>query len=473
MPEYPLVGRELGPYRMVQGVGRGGMAEVYLAEDLRLKRQVAVKVLPAAMAMDDTFRARFEREALAAAKLQHPHILPVYDYGQQDGIPYLVMPYITGGSLSRIIADAHGPLPLPKVVQWTQEMASALQYAHNQNIIHRDVKPGNMLVGPGEHLLLSDFGIAKVLDSNTSLTSTGTSVGSPEYMAPEQAQGEADYRSDIYALGIVVFQMLTGRVPFSASTPMQVLLQHVQEPPPSPRSLNPALSPQVEAVVLRALEKDPTQRFQSASELAEALKAAATGQAKGARTRVPADDLATRMAAPGEPASGTSPHGYHTADARRSAPPDQASAAASPAAPIAATGAVPASAQVTDYVPRRSRPRSPTAVGHQSAAYPAEPYQDVPYPPTHGYAATGSAHRRPTTTRPRGYSPAEVAYQETIYPPVLERNRGTGVLLALLIVLLLIALALGVAIVYVYNHPNTFQLSLGMLVLFLQQERWL
>src|SRR5215472_9119044 len=211
MPEYALIGRTFGPYRLVEGVGRGGMAEVYRAEDQRLERQVAVKVLPASMAMDQTFRARFEREARAAARLQHPHILPVYDYGQQDGIPYLIMPYITGGSLAQVIANARGPLPLNQVTLWTEEIASALQYAHNQGVIHRDVKPGNMLIGAGEHLLLSDFGIAKVLDETTSVTNTGTSVGSPEYMAPEQAQGQADYRSDIYALGIVIYQMLTGR----------------------------------------------------------------------------------------------------------------------------------------------------------------------------------------------------------------------------------------------------------------------
>ena len=158
------------------------MAEVYLAEDQRLERQVAVKILPAAMALEQTFRARFEREAQAAAKLQHPHILAVYDYGEQEGMNYLVMPYIAGGSLAQIISRTRGPLPLNKVAQWTEEMASALHYAHTTGIIHRDVKPGNMLVGPSEHLLLADFGIAKVLDATTSLTNTGTSVGSPEYM---------------------------------------------------------------------------------------------------------------------------------------------------------------------------------------------------------------------------------------------------------------------------------------------------
>lgn len=439
MPDYALVGRVFGPYRLIEGVGRGGMAEVYLAEDERLDRQVAVKVLPAAMAMDETFRARFEREARAAAKLQHPHILPVYDYGQQDGIPYLVMPYITGGSLAQIIAAARAALPLNKVVQWTDEMASALQYAHDQGIIHRDVKPGNMLVGSGEHLMLSDFGIAKVMDTTTSLTNTGVSVGSPEYMAPEQAKGGADYRSDIYALGIVLYQMLTGRVPFSASTPMQVMLQHVQEPPPAPRALNPALSPQVEAVTLRALAKDPNQRFQSASQLAEALKAAASGRALPQSVSAPVDDLSTRLAAPGQAATGAAARDYLSPEMQRSGLQGQASLAE----PLSSTGAP------GEYVPRRTRPRSSTAV-HRPTTYPET-----------GYGARRAA------TRPRSGPPLAAAYPESDYMPA--PRRGNGLLVFLLILLLLIALALGGVILYVYENPNALKLGLDAVALFLLQ----
>lgn len=418
MPDYSLAGRELGPYRLIEGVGRGGMAEVYLAEDQRLERRVAVKVLPAAMAMEQTFRARFEREARAAAKLQHPHILPVYDYGQQDGITYLVMPYITGGSLAQVIAQARGPLPVNKAMQWADEIASALQYAHDQNIIHRDVKPGNMLIGPGEHILLSDFGIAKVMDATTSLTNTGTSVGSPEYMAPEQARGAADYRSDIYALGIVIFQMLAGRVPFSASTPMQVMMQHVQQPPPALRSLNPALSPQVEAVVLSALAKDPAQRFQSASALAEALKAAATGRALPQSISAPAGDLSTHMAPPGQPLAGTPPRGQQS-------------------------------------LAGQQRVRT---------TYPPEPYQAASAYPQSGYH-----QRRPTSTRPRSGPPLEAVYPEPAYAPQPQRKRGNGLLIFLLVMLLLIALALGAAIVYIYKNPDAIKFSLQTLALFLQQ----
>ncbi len=440
MPDYALVGRVFGPYRLIEGVGRGGMAEVYLAEDERLDRQVAVKILPAAMAMDQTFRARFEREARAAARLQHPHILSVYDFGEQDGIPYLVMPYITGGSLAQIIAAARGPLPLNKVAQWLEEMASALQYAHDQGIIHRDVKPGNMLVGPGEHLLLSDFGIAKVMDTTTALTNTGTSVGSPEYMAPEQAKGGADYRSDIYALGIVLYQMLTGRVPFSASTPMQVMLQHVQEPPPAPRALNPALSPQIEAVMLRALAKDPNQRFQSANQLAEAFKAAVSGRPLPRSITAPADDLATRLAAPGQTAAGTRPRGSLHGQAGL-------------AEPLSSAG--------VEHAPRRTRPRSPTAV-HHPTTYPGDAY-----PTAQPYSETAYGSRR-AATRPRSGPPLEVTYPESDYMPVPAPRRGNGFLVFLLILLLLIALALGAVILYVYKNPNALKLGLDALALFLQ-----
>ncbi len=270
--KYALEGRTLGRYRLLKGIGQGGMAEVYLAEDERLERQVAIKILPAALAREGNFLARFEREARSAARLHHPNILQIHDFGQQDGITYLVMPYLPGGTLAQRIAQARGPLPLDKVVLWTSEMASALQFAHSQGIIHRDVKPGNMLMADGDHIVLSDFGIAKVVNDSTNLTMAGSTVGSPDYMAPEQANGEPDYRSDIYSLGVVVFQMLTGRVPFTASTPVQVMLMHVQATPPTPRSFNPALPPQVDAVIKRAMAKRPAERYQSANELAASFR---------------------------------------------------------------------------------------------------------------------------------------------------------------------------------------------------------
>lgn len=402
MPDYSLVGRALGPYRLIQGVGRGGMAEVYLAEDGRLQRQVAVKVLPTTLATDSAFRARFEREARAAARLQHPHILAVYDFGEEDGIPYLVMPFMNGGSLSQVIAKARGPLPIAKVVQWATEIGEALKYAHDQGIIHRDVKPGNMLLGSEEHLLLADFGIAKVLNETTTLTSTGSSIGSPEYMAPEQATGKADYRSDIYALGVVIFQILTGRLPFTAQTPVQAMMLHVKEAPPSPRALNPAISPQVEAVVLRALAKRPEQRYQSATDLTEALKAAATGRPIAG---MPAYDLAARQAAPAR------------------------------------------AAQPAVHATRRSRSREPLAADRPGAMHPATFY-DAP-----GDAPAGYAPQQPPLWTQSGPA-AQGGYAAPDPLPARRRKRGTRFLLVLLILLLLIAVALGGAIVYVLAHPG-------------------
>ncbi len=431
MPEYLLTGQTLGPYRLIQGVGRGGMAEVYLGEDERLQRKVAVKVLPASLASEGAFLARFEREAKAAARLQHPNILGVYDYGEQDGVTYLVMPFMNGGSLAQIIARARGPLPLDKIVKWTGEMGSALTYAHNQGIIHRDVKPGNMLVGPDEHLLLADFGIAKVMDASTALTNTGAAVGSPEYMAPEQANSVAEYRSDIYALGVVVFEMLTGRVPFTATTPIQLMLRQVNDPPPAPRSLNPAISPQVEAVVLRALAKRPARRYQSATDLADALKAAAAGQPtpRGA----PAD-LSTRAATPGQQGAGAAP------------------ASVRPAQPAAAVGAPNA------YSPSRSRPR-PSAEPHPA-----------PVVAAHGPRAPQA------NPAPWEYDAATIE-DEPLEPAAITappRRRGQRLLLVLLVLLLVIALALGGAIAYLLTHPDfrpLGQAGVTTLALFLQRTR--
>ncbi len=416
MQAYPLAGHQLGPYHLIEGVGRGGMAEVYLAEDQRLDRKVAVKVLPAALAQQENFRARFEREARAAAKLQHPHILPVYDYGQQDTFTYLVMPYIADGSLAQAIIKAGGPLPLEKIVQWTEEMGSALQYAHNQGIIHRDVKPGNMLLGPGEHLLLSDFGIAKVMDSNTALTHTGASVGSPEYMSPEQATGEADYRGDIYSLGVVVYKMLTGQVPFSASTPVQVMFRHVQEPPPSPRAFNPSISPQIEAVVLQALAKRPEQRFQSAGALAAALKSAASGSG-------PAQGNAPVFIQPSpEPASFYPP------------------ALQTPASP--ANGSQPATF-ASAYQPQ-------TPFNQPEPAYPAT-YESTLHDPSRPYQANRDDWAHPQA---RQAPPVQVYPGRAQTPPA--RKSGSHILIGALAAVLIGAVVLGGVIAFVLlNHPTT------------------
>jgi serine/threonine protein kinase len=429
---YSLEGRTIGRYRLLKGIGQGGMAEVYLAEDERLERQVAIKILPTALAREGNFLARFEREARSAAKLQHPNILPIHDYGQQDGITYLIVPYIPGGTLAQRIAQARGPLPLNKVVFWTGEMASALQFAHSQGIIHRDVKPGNMLLADGDHIVLSDFGIAKVVNDSTNLTMAGSTVGSPDYMAPEQANGEPDYRSDIYSLGVVVFQMLTGRVPFTASTPVQVMLMHVQATPPLPRSINPALPPQVDALIQRALAKRPAQRYQSANELAEALRDALQGVISATRPTPAVPDLSTR--AEPLPAPFATPQQRYTRGVVPPAPtPTPIQPSTPPAAPTnrAAPPAPPPAARAT------SHPYGPT---------PAQPPQQWNAPrPTHQPYPVAYP-QRPLTATPAPQLPG---------PAPRRPRRGLRVLLLLLALLLFIALLLGSLALFVFTHPGT------------------
>jgi serine/threonine protein kinase len=254
----------LGAYRLQERIGKGGMGEVYRATHIQLGREAAVKVLPANLATDEDFLRRFKREASSAAALAHPNILQVYDYGEQDGTPYLVMPYVRGGTLKDRFAG--GKTPASQLAKYLTEVADALDYAHRKGIIHRDVKPANILIDEDDRAYLADFGIAKALEGNDNLTQAGVGVGTPEYMAPEQAQGRADPRSDLYALGIMVYQMLTGQVPFSGNTTVEVLMKHLQEPVPlSP--LRGAVAQQFGPILQRALAKDPNLRYQSGREM--------------------------------------------------------------------------------------------------------------------------------------------------------------------------------------------------------------
>ena len=258
-----IEGLTLGRYELGQRIAQGGMAEVYLGYDRRVKRQVAVKVL---YGRDKSFVRRFEREALAVGALSHDHILPLYDFGEQRPWYYLVMPYVEGGTLREYLLKRKR-LNLEEAASFTDQIASALQYAHEQGVMHRDVKPSNILLRPDGYAYLVDFGLAKAMMGGVALTNSGAMVGTPEYMAPEQSNGVNDYRSDIYSLGVILYQMLTGRVPFTAESPVAVSLKHIQTMPIPPREINRAIPESVEAVILKALAKDPAERYQEAQAL--------------------------------------------------------------------------------------------------------------------------------------------------------------------------------------------------------------
>ena len=263
-----LVGRTLGNYKVIDHLGQGGMATVYIGFQESVDRKVAIKVLPPHPGLDEQFIERFQVEARTIARLQHPHILPLYDYGTtDDNILYLVMAYIEGGSLEDRVID--GQMPLPTVERFLRQLAGAMDYAHRQDVIHRDIKPGNILIDSEENVLLADFGIAKISDSN--MTGTGV-VGTPAYMAPEQAQGTGvDKRIDIYALGVVVYQMITGTQPYSAATPMQLLVKVIQDPVPNILTVQSDLPVALSQVMRRVLAKDPDDRYQTATAFAEAF----------------------------------------------------------------------------------------------------------------------------------------------------------------------------------------------------------
>lgn len=271
-----LIGRKLGKYEIVDNLGQGGMAAVYKGYQLDVDRHVAIKVLPPHPGQDSQFVERFRLEARTIARLQHPYILPLYDYGDQDDILYLVMPYVEGGTLGDLIKK--GPVRLASTERILQQVSSALDYAHKNGMIHRDIKPDNILISSEGDALLADFGITKLVGGGSNLTATGGVVGTPAYIAPEQAQGlPASNRSDIYSLGVVVFEMLAGVLPYTADTPMQILFQHVSEPVPNIDEVVSGLPPAVGPVLMRVLDKDPEARYPTAGDFASAFSKAVSG----------------------------------------------------------------------------------------------------------------------------------------------------------------------------------------------------
>jgi beta-lactam-binding protein with PASTA domain len=265
-------------YRVLKRLGVGGMAEVWCAEDEVLGRRVALKLLGGRFATDPEFRERFRREAQAAAALTHPNIVGIFDRAEWEGTPYIAMELVDGQTLKEIVRE-RGPLPPHIAVGLTEQILRGLGYAHRRGIVHRDVKPQNVILDPEGQAKVADFGIARA--GNSEMTQTGSIVGTVQYLSPEQANGlPVDHRSDLYSTGIVLYELLTGRVPFDGEAPVSVALKHVNELPVPPGQLRPGIPPALEAVVMRALEKDPNRRFQSADEFIAALE-----QARRAPTR--------------------------------------------------------------------------------------------------------------------------------------------------------------------------------------------
>ncbi|MDY7102395.1 MAG: Stk1 family PASTA domain-containing Ser/Thr kinase [Actinomycetota bacterium] len=303
-----------GRYELHSRIARGGMAEVFLARDQLLDRPVAVKVLFPEFATDPAFVERFRREAQSAANLNHPNIVAVLDRGSHEGTYFIVMEYVNGRSLADILR-AEGTLHPDRAADIATDVAGALYFAHRNGVVHRDVKPGNILITPTGQVKVTDFGIARALGATNSddLTQTGSVMGTATYFSPEQAQGKAvDPRSDLYSLGVVLYEMLVGRPPFQGETPVSIAYKHVQESPVSPRAINPGVPPQVEAICLKLLAKNPANRYASAEDLRGDLRRYRSGQpvdaepvmpvqpesSAPATTATPAVDATTAMAVP-------------------------------------------------------------------------------------------------------------------------------------------------------------------------------
>jgi beta-lactam-binding protein with PASTA domain len=283
-----------GRYRVLERLGSGGMADVYCAEDTELGREVALKLLYRRFAEDAEFVERFRREASSAAGLQHPNIVGVFDRGEWDGTYYIAMEYLRGHTLKQLVRE-HGAMPPDLAVDITIQVLRAAKFAHKRGIVHRDIKPHNVILDEEGRAKVTDFGIARAGASD--MTETGSIMGTAQYLSPEQAQGQpVSPRSDLYSIGVMLYELLTGKVPFDAESPVTIALKHVSEPPVPPSRLNPAVPPALDAVVLRALEKEPARRFADADGFAAALL-----DARDRPTVVAREVQLESYAMPGEP----------------------------------------------------------------------------------------------------------------------------------------------------------------------------
>ncbi len=290
-----IIGQKLGNrYEIISQLGGGGMALVYKAKCTLLQRIVTIKVLRPEFTSDPDFVDRFRKEAQAVARLSHPNIVGVYDVGEEEGIHYFVMEYVEGKNLKEVIREK-GTLPINEAVNIAKQICDALRHAHDNGIVHRDIKPHNILLAYDGRAKVTDFGIARAMTAS-SATQHGTILGSVHYISPEQARGQAaTAQSDIYSAGVVLFEMLTGKVPFEADTPVSVALKHIQERPEVPSTINHAVTPELEKVVLRAMEKDPALRYQSAKSMADDLNTVLTGRISDETNVIDMDEYATKV----------------------------------------------------------------------------------------------------------------------------------------------------------------------------------
>jgi serine/threonine protein kinase len=292
---HSLIGKTIGKYQIVEHLGRGGMAEVYKAYQPALDRFVAIKLMHSFLADDKDFLGRFQREAKAIGRLRHPNIVQVHDFDVEEGMYYMVMEFIDGYTLKKQLVDLAAEnqmLSVGEALRVTRDVAAALAYAHKRDMVHRDVKPANVMINKENQVILTDFGIAKIL-SGPQFTASGAMIGTPAYMSPEQGLGEpGDARSDIYSLGIMLFQMITGQLPYDADTPLAVVLKHVNDPLPIPSQINPSMPPDVERIIFKSLAKDPDHRYQTADEFIKHLDRVAAGLS------IPESDLVIGAGAP-------------------------------------------------------------------------------------------------------------------------------------------------------------------------------
>ncbi|HSB91367.1 MAG TPA: protein kinase [Anaerolineales bacterium] len=299
------IGENVGPYRILEQLGQGGMATVFKGYHAALDRYVAIKVLHPAFLQDPNFQARFQREARVVARLDHPNIVPIYDFAEHEGQPYLVMKFIEGMTLKARLGQA--PLGIEEGLRIVEAAGAALAYAHKSGVLHRDIKPSNILLAPEGSIYLADFGLARMAQAGESTLSNDMMLGTPQYISPEQARGEGklDEGSDIYSFGVVLYEMVVGKVPFSADTPFSIIHDHIYKPLPLPRSINPRVPEAVERVLLKALAKERSDRFQTVEGMVEAFRRAVRGE--GAPDLAPTVVESERAAAGAAPAAAARP----------------------------------------------------------------------------------------------------------------------------------------------------------------------